>query len=139
MAAIPLNTSIPSDLDAELRAAAARTGIPLARLVQQGVRLRLAELETDSGYRPELASEVSALGTVTPANLDAARALLQRIPERRHPISHARLRGQIANVEGGSPAGHLSPLPVPATGRRHVDATPRAPRRDTDDEIGEVR
>lgn len=44
-----LKHTIPHDVAARLRAASAATGIPMSRLVEQGLRLRLAEL--DAGAR----------------------------------------------------------------------------------------
>ena len=92
MAAVPLSTSIPSDLDAELRAAAARTGIPIARLVQQGIRLRLDQL---SPAHDALARELYQLGPVTFRGIGAARALLTRLDTIAHPLAYALLSGAI--------------------------------------------
>jgi hypothetical protein len=38
------NIYIPADLDRELQGASQRTGIPVSRILQQGARLRLAQL-----------------------------------------------------------------------------------------------
>jgi len=38
------NIYIPAELDRELRGASQRTGIPVSRILQQGARLRLAQL-----------------------------------------------------------------------------------------------
>lgn len=41
-----LSISVPVDLAAELRATAKRTGIPMSRIAAQGVRLRLADIDS---------------------------------------------------------------------------------------------
>lgn len=87
MSATPLSTSIPCELYTELRAASAHTGIPQARIVADGLRMRLDQLaeQERSGRRTEPPRYVLADGTA-PTARDLGRAVFAAGPDWSIPV-----------------------------------------------------